>query len=483
MSDKEVKTDKVMTKYDMKMQRREEEKAKAKKQMLTTNGIMILMVLAVVAFIASFPIRSYLGRNEAYVVINGEEIKQVEFDYNYGNVVNEYLTQYGSYLGMLGLNTAQDFSTQMYAENLTWKDFFDEMTVEELKQNKALKAEADAAGFEFDTTADVEDFKAAMDEAAKAAGVSTKEYVKQVYGPYATVDEISVFVAENSRINAYFQKVSAEMSASDEEINTYYEENKELYDSVDYYVAAFPAELASEAPTEEEIAKAMEEAKKLADAADDLGKNGEEKLGLSYYETEAALCDWLFEDTRKQGDTTVLADEANNIYYAAEFTKRYREETSTADVRVIITQEDNGQVILDEWKAGAATEDSFAELCKKYTINSAAAVTGGLTKGVSSSGISEELSAWIFAEERATGDTTSMMLQDGITYVLYYVGEGAPEWKSNIEYILLSRQQSEYIMALTEKVTVEDPNGKLKYLKVQAEAEAEAAVSGGDVTQ
>lgn len=480
MSDKEVKKDKVVTRYDRKMQRREEEKAKAKKQMLTTNGIMILMVLAVVAFIASFPIRSYLGRNEAYVTINGEEIKQVEFDYNYANVVNEN----SGYLGLMGINTTQDLATQMYTENLTWKDFFEEETVNNLKQTKALKAEADAAGFEFDASSEVENFKTAMEEAAKAAGITTKAYVQQVYGPYATVEELSVFVAENARVNAYFQEVSAGMTVSDDEINTHYEENKELYDCVDYYVAAFPAELASEAPTEEEITKALEEAKKLAEAAEaDLGKEGEEKLGLTYYETESALCGWLFDDTRKQGDTTVLVDENSNICYAAEFIKRYRNETPTADVRVIITQEDNGQAILDEWKAGAATEESFAELCKTYTINSAAVVTGGLTEGVSSSGMSEELSAWIFAEDRVAGDVTSMMLEDGITYVLYYVGEGNPEWKANIEYILLSQKQTEYITALTEKVTVEDTNGRLNYLKVKKELEAEAAVSGGDIAE
>ena len=480
MSDKEVKNDKVVTKYDLKMQRREEEKAKAKKQMLTTNGIMILMVLAVVAFIASFPIRSYLGRNEAYVTINGEEIKQVEFDYNYANVVNEY----SSYLGLMGINTSQDLSTQMYTENLTWKDFFEEETVNNLKQTKALKAEADAAGFEFDASSEVDIFKTTMDEAAKAAGITTKAYVQQVYGPYATVDKLSVFVAENARVNAYFQQVSAEMTVSDDEINAYYEESKELYDCVDYYVAAFPAELASEAPTEEETAKALEEAKKLAEAAEaDLGKEGEEKLALSYYETESALGDWLFDETRKQGDTTVLVDENSNICYAAKFTKRYRNETPTADVRVIITQEDNGQAILDEWKAGAATEESFAELCKKYTINSAAVVTGGLTEGVSSSGLSEELSAWIFAEGRVAGDVTSMMLEDGITYVLYYVSEGAPEWKANIEYVLLSQKQTEYINALAENVTVEDTNGRLNYLKVKKELEAETAVSGGDIAE
>lgn len=59
------------------------------------------------------------------------------------------------------------------------------------------------------------------------------------------------------------------------------------------------------------------------------------------------------------------------------FEKRYLDETPSADVRVIIPTEDKtGEEILEEWKSGAATEDSFAELCKKYTQDTSAVENG-----------------------------------------------------------------------------------------------------------
>lgn len=481
MSDKEVKNEKVMTKYDRKMERRKEQKKQDQKEEKITTAVIVLMLVAFVAFIVSFPIRSIMAQYETVVTINGEDISRVEFDYNYSNVVNDYVSQYGSYLGLFGLDTSQDFSTQMYDENLSWKDYFEEMTVENMKSTKAIKAEADAAGFEFDTTQEVADFKAAMKEAAATAQVSTTEYVKQLYGQYASLNNLSDFVAEGARINAYYEQVSKGMVASDEEIDAYYEENTNNYDSVDYYVSEFPAELTAEAPTEEEIAAAMNEACDLADAAvDHLELQGDEMTNMTYADAPYAIADWLFEDGRKEGDTNVIEDASNNMYYAVEFIQRYRDETATANVRTITLEEDNGQAILDEWKAGNATQESFAELCKKYTVDSAAISNGGLMEGVTEENVNAELAEWIFAEERGVGDTTTIAIEDGYTYVLYYVGQGEPEWKVDIAGVLLSERQSEYMTSIAENVTVEDKKGKLNYLKVQAEAEA--AVSDGDVS-
>ena len=73
------------------------------------------------------------------------------------------------------------------------------------------------------------------------------------------------------------------------------------------------------------------------------------------------------------------------------FEKRYLDETPSADVRVIIPTEDKtGEEILEEWKSGAATEDSFAELCKKYTQDTSAVENGGLFEQVTKTGMTEE---------------------------------------------------------------------------------------------
>ena len=505
---KEQTEQKVMTKYDRKVQKRKEEKEKEKKEERISTTVGIVFLVALVCLVASFPIRTYLATHETYVVINGEEVNKVEFDYVYNTSKNNYITQYGSYLSYFGLDTSKDLSTQMYSETLTWKDYFEQNAVESLKQNKALMAEAKAAGFTYDTTDEYNTFKETIKTSAAAAGVSDKEYVRSIYGSYATMGRIEEYVKNDMVMNAYYQKLQEDNAPSDDEVQSYYEENKATYDSVDYRLTTIEADLPTEPteladpveetaadttgstdgtaatdstqdtayqPSDAEIAKAMEDAKVLADDAEQtVAKDGEAHENEKKSSVNYLISDWLFDDARKAGDTTVITNDNSHCYYAVAFEKRYLDETPSADVRVIIPTEDKtGEEILEEWKNGAATEDSFAELCKKYTQDTSAVENGGLFEQVTKTGMTEELSNWIFDTSRQAGDTVAITVSDS-TYVLYYIGQDQPEWKINIKNTLVSDTMSQHMQDITADVTVEDPKGKLNYLKVQAEESAAA---------
>ena len=505
---KEQTEQKVMTKYDRKVQKRKEEKEKEKKEERISTTVGIVFLVALVCLVASFPIRTYLATHETYVVINGEEVNKVEFDYVYNTSKNNYITQYGSYLSYFGLDTSKDLSTQMYSETLTWKDYFEQNAVESLKQNKALMAEAKAAGFTYDTTDEYNTFKETIKTSAAAAGVSDKEYVRSIYGSYATMGRIEEYVKNDMVMNAYYQKLQEDNAPGDDEIQSYYEENKATYDSVDYRLTTIEADLPTEPteladpveetaadttgstdgtaatdstqdtayqPSDAEIAKAMEDAKVLADDAEQtVAKDGEAHENEKKSSVNYLISDWLFDDARKAGDTTVITNDNSHCYYAVAFEKRYLDETPSADVRVIIPTEDKtGEEILEEWKNGAATEDSFAELCKKYTQDTSAVENGGLFEQVTKTGMTEELSNWIFDSSRQAGDTVAITVSD-TTYVLYYIGQDQPEWKINIKNTLVSDTMSQHMQDITADVTVEDPKGKLNYLKVQAEESAAA---------
>ena len=505
---KEQTEQKVMTKYDRKVQKRKEEKEKEKKEERISTTVGIVFLVALVCLVASFPIRTYLATHETYVVINGEEVNKVEFDYAYNTSKNNYITQYGSYLSYFGLDTSKDLSTQMYSETLTWKDYFEQNAVESLKQNKALMAEAKAAGFTYDTTDEYNTFKETIKTSAAAAGVSDKEYVRSIYGSYATMGRIEEYVKNDMVMNAYYQKLQEDNAPSDDEVQSYYEENKATYDSVDYRLTTIEADLPTEPteladpveetaadttgstdgtaatdstqdtayqPSDAEIAKAMEDAKVLADDAEQtVAKDGEAHENEKKSSVNYLISDWLFDDARKAGDTTVITNDNSHCYYVVAFEKRYLDETPSADVRVIIPTEDKtGEEILEEWKNGAATEDSFAELCKKYTQDTSAVENGGLFEQVTKTGMTEELSNWIFDSSRQAGDTVAITVSDS-TYVLYYIGQDQPEWKINIKNTLVSDTMSQHMQDITADVTVEDPKGKLNYLKVQAEESAAA---------
>lgn len=505
---KEQTEQKVMTKYDRKVQKRKEEKEKEKKEERISTAVGIVFLVALVCLVASFPIRTYLATHETYVVINGEKVNKVEFDYVYNTSKNNYITQYGSYLSYFGLDTSKDLSTQMYSDTLTWQDYFEQNAVESLKQNKALMAEAKAAGFTYDTTDEYNTFKETIKTSAAAAGVSDKEYVRSIYGSYATMGRIEEYVKNDMVMNTYYQKLQEDNAPSDDEIQSYYEENKATYDSVDYRLTTIEADLPTEPteladpveetaadttgttdgtaaadstqdtayqPSDAEIAKAMDDAKVLADDAEQtVAKDGEAHENEKKSSVNYMISDWLFDDARKAGDTTVITNDNSHCYYVVAFEKRYLDETPSADVRVIIPTEDKtGEEILEEWKNGAATEDSFAELCKKYTQDTSAVENGGLFEQVTKTGMTEELSNWIFDSSRQAGDTVAITVSD-TTYVLYYIGQDQPEWKINIKNTLVSDTMSQHMQDITADVTVEDPKGKLNYLKVQAEESAAA---------
>lgn len=513
---KEQTEQKVMTKYDRKVQKRKEEREKEKKEERISMAIGIVVLVTLVCLVASFPIRTYLATHETYVVVNGEAVNKVEFDYQYNLTKNNYITQYGSYLTYFGLDTSKDLSTQMYSDTLSWQDYFEQMAVENLKQSKAMKAAADAEGFTYDTTDEYNTFKETIKTSAASAGISEKEYVRSIYGAYATMSRIEQYVKNDMVMNAYYEKLQEDNAPSDDEIQSYYEENKATYDSVDYRLTTIEADLPTEPteladpveetastdtaadgtaaadttqdtayqPSDAEIAKAMEDAKVLADDAEQtVAKNGEAHENEQKSSVNYLISDWLFDDARKAGDTTVITNDNSHCYYAVAFEKRYLDETPSADVRVIIPTEDKtGEEILEEWKSGAATEDSFAELCKKYTQDTSAVENGGLFEQVTKTGMTEELSNWIFDNSRQAGDTVAITVSD-TTYVLYYIGQDQPEWKINIKNTLVSDTMSQHMQDITADVTVEDPKGKLNYLKVQAEESAAAETATAETQE
>lgn len=498
----EQKEEKVMTKYDLKMQKRKEEKEKEKRNNRIEMIIGAVVVVALVCLVASFPIRTYMAVNKTIVKISGENISKVEFDYNYNVVKNNYVNQYGSYLSYFGMDLSGDLSTQMYSDTLSWEDYFEQQTVDSIIRGKALKAQADAAGFTYNVEEEYKNYEEGVKAAASEAGVSTGEYIKQVYGSFATMSRIKDYIKESILVNAYYEQVETDKTPSDEEIQAHYEENKNAFDSVDYKLTLVAAQLPTEPteladpveetedadttegteeteayqPSEAEVGKAMADAKVLADAAEaTVATDGELKENAKYSGTSGLIRDWLFDESRKEGDTTVVEDTSGNQYYVLSFVKRYLDETPSADVRIIMTAEDNGQAILDEWKNGEATEESFGALADKYNEGSSFTAEGGLYKGVSMSGTQEEIAVWLFDAARVAGDTTAITTEaDGNTYILYYIGQNDPEWKMTAKSEVLADTMEDYLQEISKDIEIDDPKGNLEYLKKLEAAETAA---------
>lgn len=469
MSKKETKTEneqntekKVITKYDLKVQRREEAKAKAKRDRIVSNVVGIAIVAVLACVVASFPIRSYLAVNETYARVNGEKISRVEFEYNYHVALNSYLNEYGSYLSMLGLDLSGDLSNQMYSEELTFEEYFSQTAMDNIISNKALVAEAQAAGFVYDTSEDYADFEKRIRDAASDAGYTLKNFIRENYGAYATWTRISDYLKEAMYASAYYDSIMDSKMPTNEAAEGYYNDHTSDFDSVDYRYLTVEAEL-SEAPTEEEITEAMAAAKEKAEEAEKtVAEEGELNENLTIDYVPYLLEEWLFDNTRKAGDTTVIENTSGNYYYVVAFEERYRDNTPTVDIRAVVTTEDNGQAILDEWAAGEATEESFAAICDKYNDPAEIPVAGGLLENVQPANMPEELSNWLIDSAHKEGDTAVISPADeDYTYVFYYVRENDPWWMVSAKNLLLSEAMDAYMQEITADISVEDLKGIL----------------------
>ena len=397
-----TKSEKKMTKYDLKMQRRQEEERKAKKEKKIIKTGCILAVVICVCIAAWKFYDNYQEKHGPYITVGSHEIQKAEFDYYYYSSLNSFASTYGSYLSYFGLDTSKPLDQQQYSDTMTWDDYFQQQAVNQLKNVYALTDEANEKGFEYDASSDYDDMVTSIKSYAQQQGVSEDEYCKSVFGSDATLEGIKPYVEMSGLASAYYNDVK-------DEINTYYDENKDNYDSVDYRVCKIEADMPeeeteseTEAQTEtaaesisetaaestsetavtetqtetesetmsaeesEAAAKAEEEAKEAAMAAakakadEMLSKIKDEASFEKVYDKYASdttvdslntdkkkssisptdVANWLFDADRQAGDTTVIEDTANNAYYVVYFKDRYLDHTKTVDVRQILISAD-----------------------------------------------------------------------------------------------------------------------------------------------
>lgn len=488
--------EKLVTRYDIKLQKREEEQRKEQRRSKINKIIGLIFFIAILLFIMYFPIRNTMAKNATYITIEGEKITEVEFSYYYQAGINNYVSQYGSFLSYMGLDTTKDFASQAYSDTMTWADFFQQSAVNGIQRTKALLREAKAAGFEYDATADVANNTISLERAAEEAGLSVSDYIKAYFGKYATSKNILPFVEESYLASAYYNEVAESKRATDEEISAYYEDNKNTYDSVDFKLIEVAAELpAGETttdadgktvtadPTQEQIDAAMVIAAQEADKKlETVDAEGELKENMTSATISSLYNSWLFDATRRAGDKTVIEDTTNNKYYVLQFESRYLDQKASVNIRVILSTQGNGAEIVEEWNTTGANEDAFIALVEKHSEDISTITTGGLYENLQASGLDGELSAWMLDESRKPGDVGTVdVTAEGNTYVMYYIGAGQAEWQVSISDTLLAQAMGQYLVEIVDTLNLEDPKENLTYLKaleVEATSSTETQSTG-----
>jgi len=470
---------------DSKAARAAEQKAAERKtNILYAVGAIAFVVIAVALFVYNSGI--FQSRQTA-VTIDGENYNVTKTTYYYQQICS-------SYASMFGTEYLQSMKAQSYDDNRTWDDYFKEQAVESMKFVHAASKAARDEGMTLDSE-DKETIQANVDgikSAASSAGYSYGSYLKAVYGQYMTSSVFKSCLEDQILASKYADKYSEDNFVyTDEDIQAYYEENKNTYDLVDgaYVTISGKPEAKTDADgnaveaTDEEKAAAMDAAKESAEtilAAYQDGKDLEAAAKLvsdATYTANAEMSssstvygEWLFDESRKAGDAEVLADESGSNYYVALFNSRKRDETPDYNVRHILITGENldlaegetateeqltakAQEILDGWDG---TEDGFAKLAEKYSQDGGSNTNGGLYEDVPKKQMIAAFQDWCYEDGRQPGDTGIVYSSSTGAHIMYFVGYGdTPYWHYACENAMRSSDTSEWQNELIEATTAE----------------------------
>lgn len=186
-------------------------------------------------------------------------------------------------------------------------------------------------------------------------------------------------------------------------------------------------------------------------------------------------------DTKYNG-MTPTADEIAAYY--DENIEKYEESGITkggvkVDVRHILakvasTTDENGQAvstdadweacrvkaqqILDQWKAGEATEESFGQLASQVTEDDGSKASGGLYTDVVDGDMVIEFNDWIMDPVRKPGDTDLVKTQFGY-HVMYFcdskeIPTEEQKWYTTVQGEILASRFDEFYMTGEEKFPV-----------------------------
>lgn len=420
-----------------------EEAAKRRKSNITYTIVAVVLVIFF-AFIFIYNSSLPVTHTKA-VTIDGEDFTAAQVNYYYSSSYMNFYNTYSAYISYgLFFDPNQSLKDQMYSEDMTWREFFLDSAVENMTQVYALNKAAEEAGFTLsdEQMAEYEDVIAQTETAWSSLGYSNlDQYINLNYGKGVTLDIIKDELYRTYVASAYSDSVYDSFQYTPAELDAYYAENADDLDTIEYaYYSDYDGTVDTQA-----VAAAVNGTD--ADTFTEyMTANYEdaEAVTLSYQGSNLpeAYAEWLLDASRTAGDTTTFDEEGYTTVVM--FLDRDKNDYNTVSFRhiLVMAQDADGdgvysedemaaaaasiEDIYAEWQAGAATEDSFAELANTYTEDGGSGTNGGLYETVTKDSMVAPINDWLFDAARQPGDTEIIEYQgDNYTgvHLVYFVGQ------------------------------------------------------------
>lgn len=402
----------------------------------------------------------------------------------YQKAYEQYTSYYELYFESMGLDISKPLDQQNNPETGdTWANFFVNAALDNAKHDYTFAKLAEESGFvlpeEAQTNLDNQINNLELN--AQLSGYAGADsYLKLVYGTGSDAESYKAYLTRTALADAYYQDHADALTYDKAVIDEFAKDKVNNYNSYDYsYVylsySSFQEggqkdENGNTTYTDEQKAAARAEAKKVADELyalgnlDDIRDKVNEIEGSEIVVNDMTnqlhsnisqlLADWLADPERKAGEIGLLENASAaaegeeavvNGYYVICFTKKNDNTAKMSNVRHLLVQFEGGEEdevsgemnysteekeaakaeadkLLQQWKDGDATEESFIALVKENTDDEASAEDGGLYEDINpSSQYVPNFLAWAIDPVRKAGDAEVVETEYGY-HVMYFTG-------------------------------------------------------------
>ena len=329
----------------------------------------------------------------------------------YWTEVRNFLSSYGVYTSMLGLDTTRPLDVQTCAmadSPCTWQQFFLASALNSWRNYQATAAEAEKNNYQLDAQ-----MQAQLDAAVENLEMTAQQYgfesaealLLSDVGPGAGLEDYQHFLNLYYTGSMYFSDLCEKDAPTDQEVEDYFAANEEAY--------------ASSGLTRENKTVDVRHVLIMPEGA------SAENIRTETFE-EAA-----WESSR------VKAEE-----------------------------------LLAQFEKGDKSEESFAELAKQHSQDGSAE-NGGLYAGVQEGQMVETFNDWCFDDVRQPGDYGLVKTEFG--YHLMFFVDSQPIWKESAKSDLISARANEALSAILEQYPMEAEFDKILLGFVDLNPEQEAA--------
>ena len=323
--------------------------------------------------------------------MGGQELDNAQLQIYYWMSVYDFLSQYGSYASMFGLDITQPMDRQLSIDGaLTWQQYFLDSALDSWTNYQAMCHDAKANGYVLEQ--EYADYLAEMpntmaEQATQMGYENADEMVKKDMGPGASLDGYMGYLRAYYLGYMYYGDTMEQIAVTDAEIEAYFDEH----------------------------------------AAEYL-ENGLEKSDERYVDVRHILiC--------PEGGTT--AEDGTTVYSDEEWA----------------AAEKKANEVMNEWLAKHPDEDGFAVMAETYTQDPGSATNGGLYEDVYVGQMVPEFEAWCFDESRQYGDYGIVRTTYGY-HIMYFVGSD-PIWYVTAQSDLMVEKGNEFLEGILAKYPAE----------------------------